>query len=85
MIEPRERVEIDLGLLSCVGNALRTVLDWVAIAPHLGEEVVMTAGEVAVIVTLSPSRWGDLDELAAAHPCELLGALLKKKPPDRRV
>ena len=79
MIEPRERIEFDLGLLSCRGNGLRTVLDWIAIAPHLGEEVVMTAAEVAVLGTLSPSRWMELEELAAAHPRVLLDALLEKR------
>ncbi|GAA0712264.1 putative peptide maturation dehydrogenase [Dokdonella soli] len=78
MIEPVERLEFDLSLLSGGGSGLRTVVDWVAIAPHLGKDVVLSTAEVALLGALSPSRWTDREELTAAHPCEVLDALFDK-------
>jgi len=71
MFEPRERLEFNLGLLSTGASGLRTAVDWVALAPHIGEEIDVSAEEVSVLGGVSPSHWIDVEELAASHPAEL--------------
>jgi len=78
MFEPREGLEFNLGLVSTGGSGLRTVVDWVAFAPHVREEIAVSADEIAALGVVSPSRWIDIDELAATHPRELIDALIGK-------
>ena len=77
-LEPREKLEFNLGLVSAGGSGLRKVIDWIALAPHLGEEIVLGNDEVLVLGQVSPSRWTDFDELAKAHPRDALDSLLAK-------
>jgi putative peptide maturation dehydrogenase len=79
MFEPRERLEFNLGLLSTGGSGLRTVVDWVALAPHVGEEVAVGSDEIAALGVVSPSPWIEIDELAASHSRELIDALIGKE------
>ena len=78
MIEPRERLDFDLSLLASGGTGLRNVVEWIALAPHRDEEIVLSADEMAVLGALSPSQWTALDELAQTHPRATLQALLDK-------
>jgi putative peptide maturation dehydrogenase len=78
MIEPRERLDFDLSLLANGGTGLRNVVEWIALAPHRDEEIVLSADEVAVLGALSPSQWTAQDELAKTHPRATLQALLDK-------
>jgi putative peptide maturation dehydrogenase len=78
MIEPRERLDFDLSLLANGGTGLRNVVEWIALAPHRDEEIVLSADEMAVLGALSPSQWTALDELAKMHPRATLQALLDK-------
>jgi putative peptide maturation dehydrogenase len=78
MIEPRERLDFDLSLLASGGTGLRNVVEWIALAPHRDEEIVMSAEEMAVLGVLSPSQWMTLDELAQTHPRAILQALQDK-------
>lgn len=78
MLEPRERLEFDLGLLADGGSGLRMVIDQVAIAPHRDDEIVLTPAEGTLLSQLSPSRWSELDQLATTHPREVLEALIAK-------
>ena len=78
MIEPRERLDFDLSLLASGGTGLRNVVEWIALAPHRDEEIMLSADEVAVLGALSPSQWTALDELAQTHPRATLQALLDK-------
>jgi putative peptide maturation dehydrogenase len=78
MMEPRERLEFDLAHLSGGGTGLHLVIDWVALAPHSAEEVVLTAAEAAVLGSLSPSIWIEFTELASERPIETLEVLLEK-------
>ncbi|MHB8680310.1 MAG: nitroreductase family protein, partial [Rudaea sp.] len=79
MIEPRERLDFDLSLLASGGTGLRNVVEWIALAPHRDEEIVLSADEMAVLGALSPSQWTALDELARTHPHAILQALLEKQ------
>ena len=78
ILEPRERLEFDLALLSGEDAGVRTVIEHVAIAPHLAVEVVLDAEESAVLASLSPSRWTGFDALARVHSRETLEALSGK-------
>jgi putative peptide maturation dehydrogenase len=78
MLEPRERLRFDLGLLAGGGSGLHALIEWVAIAPHLDGEVVLEAAEVAALGAVSPSCWKEFDEVAASHPRAVLEALLAK-------
>ncbi len=79
MIEPRERLDFDLALLATGGTGLRSVIEWIALAPHRDTEVVLSLDEVAVLGVVSPEQWLSLDELAQSHPREVLDALLEKQ------
>ena len=78
ILEPRERLEFDLALLSGEDAGVRTVIEQVAIAPHLATEVVLGAEESAVLASLSPSRWSEFEALSQVHPRETLEALSGK-------
>lgn len=77
-LEPRERLEFDLALLTDGGSGLRDVLEWIALAAHLSTEVTLSASEVAVLGALSPSQWQEFDELSVLHSREVLTTLLSK-------
>jgi len=71
-------LEFDLGLLSSGNSGLRQVVEWIALAPHLDDEVVLTAQEAAALGTLSPTRWIDIDASRTTPTSEVLDRLLEK-------
>jgi putative peptide maturation dehydrogenase len=75
-VEPREEIGFDLGELLNGGDGLRRDRRWLALAPHLGEEVEVDAHERELLGALSPSQWVDARTLAA-HPPAALQRLLK--------
>src|SRR5687768_10759132 len=75
--EPREEVGFDLQELLNGGDGLRRDRRWVALAPHLGEEVEVDADERELLGALSPSQWIDARTLGA-HPPAALRRLLKE-------
>jgi len=78
MLEPREKLEFDLGLLAAGGTGLRHVVEWTAIAPHVGERTVGD-DEVLVLGALSPTEWLDQEALSARHSAGTIDALLDKQ------
>ncbi|KQY49382.1 putative peptide maturation dehydrogenase [Lysobacter sp. Root494] len=70
-LEPREEVGFDLQELLNGGDGLRRERRWVALAPHLGEEVEVDADERELLGVLSPSQWIDASTLAAPPPAAL--------------
>jgi len=70
-VEPREEVSFDLGELLNGGDGLRRERRWVALAPHLGEEVEVDADERELLGRVSPSQWVDTRTLAAPAPAAL--------------
>lgn len=68
-LEPREEVAFDLDGLLTGGDGLRRTPRWLALAPHLGEEVEVDAAERELLGALSPGEWRDSrtvpDELRA--------------------
>ncbi|MFP7723779.1 putative peptide maturation dehydrogenase [Lysobacter sp. A3-1-A15] len=71
-LEPREDTAFDLGELLQGGDGIRRVRRWLALAPHLGDEVEVDAAGRELLGALSPTQWidpGTLDaEVAAALP-----------------
>lgn len=77
-LEPREKLVFDLQVLADGCSGLRQIIEWIALAPHLDDEVVLGANEVTVIGALSPSNWYTIDALAATHDHSVLDSLRAK-------
>ena len=76
LLEPREDTRFDLDALLAGGDGLRRERRWIALAPHLGEEVEVDAGERELLGALGPTDWVDARTLAT-HPAAALKRLLK--------
>jgi putative peptide maturation dehydrogenase len=70
-LEPREKIDFDLGGLLTGGDGLLRDRRWFALAPHLGEEVEIDAGERELLGVLSPSQWVDARTLQLPAPAAL--------------
>lgn len=75
-LEPRETVGFDFGALMTGGDGLRRERRWLALAPHLGEEVEVDADERELLGALSPGQWVDIDALAG-HAADAIERLLR--------
>jgi putative peptide maturation dehydrogenase len=64
-LEPREDTAFDLASLLAGGDGLARTRRWVALAPHLGEEVEVDATERELLGALSPERWMSSNEFPA--------------------
>jgi len=62
-LEPREAVEFDLGTLLAGGSGLIRERRWMALAPHLGEEIEVDAAERELLGMLSPDEWVDSNQV----------------------
>ncbi|MGH8173089.1 MAG: hypothetical protein ACREPX_08070, partial [Rhodanobacteraceae bacterium] len=78
MIELRERLDFDLAALSESGDGLRRATEIVAFAPHLCEEIAVTAAAMATLQDVSSSKWVDFREASERHAEEILQDLLEK-------
>jgi putative peptide maturation dehydrogenase len=72
-------MEFDLGLLATGGTGLRSVSEWVAMAPHAGQEIGVTIDEMRVFGEILSSDWLDFGELTSVYAPDLIEALLSKK------
>lgn len=63
-LEPREEVGFDLEILFAGGNGMRCERRWLALAPHLGEEIEVDAVERDLLGILSPDEWIDSRQLS---------------------
>jgi len=64
-LEPREHVAFDFELLCAGGNGLRRTREWVALAPHLGEEQRVTREELVLLGDCGDVAWTPRAELLA--------------------
>lgn len=64
-VEPREDAGFDLGELLTGGDGIRRERRWLALAPHLGDEIEVSAAERELLGALSPTQWIDPDTLDA--------------------
>jgi putative peptide maturation dehydrogenase len=78
LLEPRESLEFDLSLLLQGGSGLRTTLEWIALAPHLGAEVVVDAAERELLGSVGETQWVDRDAVEGEHSPATIDALLEK-------
>lgn len=62
-LEPREDVAFELESLLAGGDGLHRNRRWLALAPHVGEEVELDAVERELLGRLSPGQWIDADTL----------------------
>jgi putative peptide maturation dehydrogenase len=67
LLEPREDASFDLASLLAGGDGLRRRARWLALAPHLGEEVEVDATERELLGLLSPTGWSDSRELGPSQ------------------
>ena len=56
-LEPREDTAFDLASLLAGGDGLARTQRWMALAPHLGDEVEVDAAERELLGALSPEQW----------------------------
>jgi putative peptide maturation dehydrogenase len=70
-LEPREEVGFDLQELLNGGDGLRRERRWIALAPHVGEEVEVDADARELLGQLSPSQWIDARTLGTPAPVAL--------------
>lgn len=79
MVQPSERLEFDLALLSSPGlPGLRAVTEWLAYVPHVQREVALSAAEATALLGLSPSRWMSKKDLGNELGDALVENLLLK-------
>lgn len=77
-IEPRERLGFDLGLLVAGGTGVESVREWVALAAHLDDEILLDIDEVRVLGQLSPGNWVSFGGSATESDKPALERLLRK-------
>jgi putative peptide maturation dehydrogenase len=77
-IEARERLEFDFDSLLAGGNGLRTERQWIALAPHLEQERILSAEEVVLLGTVPSHEWTEWDFFLARHDRMLLNGLVAK-------
>jgi putative peptide maturation dehydrogenase len=63
-LEPREEIDFDLGILLAGGSGMRRERRWLALAPHLGDEIEVDAAERDLLGSLSPDEWIDSRQLS---------------------
>lgn len=63
LLEPRERVGLDVPSLLSGGRALRASTQWLALAPHIGVEVEVDLEELAALGLVEETRWQSRREL----------------------
>ena len=64
-LDPRAATAFDLGSLLAGGDGLVRTRRWIALAPHLGEEVEIDAQERELLGELGPARWVTSNALPA--------------------
>ena len=77
-IEPRERLDFDLGRLVTGGTGVEMVREWIALAAHLDDEIALDTAEVTALGALSLEKWIDFDDACRTLPREVLERLLDK-------
>jgi len=78
IIEPREALAFDLDSLAGGGDGLNTRLSLLALAPHLQQEIDVSADEVAALAAIPCTAWTSLEMLEPQHGATLLRGLLDK-------
>ena len=75
-VEPREDLDVDWAALFAGQGAIGATLQWVALAPHLGEEVVVDAAELAALGGIGLTLWQERADCEARFGAEAIARLL---------
>jgi len=78
VIEPRERLELDLAGLFGGAQALKASCRWIALAPHLDAEIEIDADELAALGRIGETPWHPFAQLARDTAPAVLDRLLAK-------
>src|SRR5690606_17664891 len=57
LIEPVERLELDVASLFRGGDAVKTVSRWMALAAHLEDDIAVDDAALAALRSIGPDRW----------------------------
>lgn len=76
LFEARESVAFDLELLLRGETGLRSTLHWIALAPHLDQEVEIDAAQRELLGAVGETQWLPRATLERMHPAATIDALL---------
>src|SRR3546814_626001 len=76
MVEPREHLEFDLGVLFKGDTAFATRIAWVALAPHLDGEVELTDDDLPILARIGETLWIERAALPATLDPARIDALV---------
>lgn len=74
--EPREELSIDWRAVLAGGSALAAGTSWVAMAPHLDQELTLNAAELAALGACSQTVWIARAEAEERHGADCIARLL---------
>jgi putative peptide maturation dehydrogenase len=77
-IEPRERLDFDLAKLVSGGTGVEMLLEWIALAAHLDDELLLDADEMQALGRVSPEKWAAFDSMGDQAHLQVLQKLLDK-------
>lgn len=77
-IEPREALDFDLATLFAGESALAASVRWVALAPHVGQELEVSAEEMTVLGTLGETLWVERESYDRRYGQDLIERLLTR-------
>ena len=75
-LEPREDLDIDWAALFAGEGALGATIQWVALAAHLGNEIVIGAGDMQVLGAMSSTLWQECAACEQKHGVDAVARLL---------
>jgi putative peptide maturation dehydrogenase len=76
-IEPREELTIDWPTVLAGGKALEASSQWVALAPHLDQEIPIDAGQLAALGGISYTVWSERGDAERQYGESSIAALLE--------
>lgn len=77
LVQPRERVDLDLGGLFGGGRSVSATTDWIVLAPYLSCEVMVDSAALAALSEVEEARWQSWDEVTQRVDAALLQRLLE--------
>jgi putative peptide maturation dehydrogenase len=78
MIEPRERLVLDVGSLLAGESALASEMSCVALAPHLGGEVELDDDELVALMRIGETPWLPIEKIEHTIPANTATRLMEK-------
>jgi putative peptide maturation dehydrogenase len=79
LVEPRERFDFAFEFIIEGGSGLQATREWIALAAHLPEPVVINIDEIAPLGLISSSEWIERTDADARCGSRLVDGLLEKE------